>query len=322
MLARVVGLGRQIVFAHTVGERLPRHGLRDRQPAAEHHLRHRPRRRADQPSWCRSWRGPPSGPAPTRPPPGEVSQISLGAADLDRRAFWCRPAWPSRLGAGPLVSLLIPLSRHRAARRRTLVAVSSRMLVVFAPQILLYGLAVVLYGILQAHRRFTAPALAPVLSSLVVIAAYLAFVPARCGAHHRPGRAVQGRRADAVGGHHGGCRRAGGDRAGAGLAAATPAAPGAAVPRRRRAPRPRPGRRSGSPRWSRRTRRSWWSPGSPTGTAASGAVVLYSYGWQVFTSAYAVLAIPIAISAFPALRRQPGQRVRSTPRPARPARYC
>ena len=35
----------------------------------------------------------------------------------------------------------------------------------------------VLYGILQAHRRFTAPALAPVLSSLVVIAAYLAFVP-------------------------------------------------------------------------------------------------------------------------------------------------
>ena len=51
------------------------------------------------------------------------------------------------------------------------------MLVVFAPQILLYGLAVVLYGILQAHRRFTAPALAPVVSSLVVIAAYLAFVP-------------------------------------------------------------------------------------------------------------------------------------------------
>ena len=51
------------------------------------------------------------------------------------------------------------------------------MLAVFAPQILLYGLAVVLYGILQAHRRFTAPALAPILSSLVVIAAYVLFVP-------------------------------------------------------------------------------------------------------------------------------------------------
>ena len=51
------------------------------------------------------------------------------------------------------------------------------MLAVFAPQILLYGLAVVLYGILQAHRRFVSPALAPVLSSLVVIATYVAFVP-------------------------------------------------------------------------------------------------------------------------------------------------
>ena len=52
-----------------------------------------------------------------------------------------------------------------------MVAVATRMLAVFAPQILLYGLAVVLYGILQAHRRFVAPALAPVLSSLVVIGA-------------------------------------------------------------------------------------------------------------------------------------------------------
>ena len=55
--------------------------------------------------------------------------------------------------------------------------VAASMLAVFAPQILLYGLAVVLYGILQAHRRFTAPALAPVLSSLVVITAYVIFVP-------------------------------------------------------------------------------------------------------------------------------------------------
>jgi putative peptidoglycan lipid II flippase len=58
-----------------------------------------------------------------------------------------------------------------------LVAVATRMLVVFAPQIPLYGLAVVLYGVLQAHRRFTGPAVAPLVSSLVVIVAYLAFVP-------------------------------------------------------------------------------------------------------------------------------------------------
>jgi putative peptidoglycan lipid II flippase len=48
---------------------------------------------------------------------------------------------------------------------------------VFAPQAVLYGLSVVFFGLLQAYRRFTAPALAPLVSSLVLIAAYLAFVP-------------------------------------------------------------------------------------------------------------------------------------------------
>ena len=51
------------------------------------------------------------------------------------------------------------------------------MLVVFAPQALLYGLSVVLYGLLQAYRRFAGPAIGPAISSLVLIAAYLSFVP-------------------------------------------------------------------------------------------------------------------------------------------------
>ena len=75
--------------------------------------------------------------------------------------------------AQPLVSLL--LGGTPGCPRASMVALGARMLVVFAPQILLYGLAVVLYGILQAHRRFVAPALAPVLSSLVVVGAYFWF---------------------------------------------------------------------------------------------------------------------------------------------------
>jgi putative peptidoglycan lipid II flippase len=51
------------------------------------------------------------------------------------------------------------------------------MLEVFAPQVVLYGLSVVLYGLLQAYRRFAGPALGPAISSLVIIAACLAFVP-------------------------------------------------------------------------------------------------------------------------------------------------
>jgi len=55
------------------------------------------------------------------------------------------------------------------------VEVGTRMLRVFAPQVVLYGVAVVLTGVLQADRRFTGPALAPLLSSVVVIAAYLLY---------------------------------------------------------------------------------------------------------------------------------------------------
>ena len=49
------------------------------------------------------------------------------------------------------------------------------MLLVFAPQVVLYGVGIVLAGVLQAHRRFAAPAIAPLLSSLVVASAYLLF---------------------------------------------------------------------------------------------------------------------------------------------------
>jgi len=49
------------------------------------------------------------------------------------------------------------------------------MVVVFAPQIALYGVGIVLAGVLQAHRRFLAAALAPLFSSVVVIATYLLY---------------------------------------------------------------------------------------------------------------------------------------------------
>lgn len=67
------------------------------------------------------------------------------------------------------------------------VDLGSRMLVLFAPQVPLYGVGIVLAGVLQARRRFLAAAFAPLLSSLVVIAAYLAYAgvagtPATAGA--------------------------------------------------------------------------------------------------------------------------------------------
>ena len=54
-------------------------------------------------------------------------------------------------------------------------ATVAALLVMFVPQLWLYGLAVLSAGILQAHSRFVAAALGPLVSSVVVIAAYLVY---------------------------------------------------------------------------------------------------------------------------------------------------
>src|SRR4051812_49819625 len=41
------------------------------------------------------------------------------------------------------------------------IALASRFLLVFAPQVVLYGIGIVLAGVLQAHRRLSSPALPP-----------------------------------------------------------------------------------------------------------------------------------------------------------------
>ena len=48
-----------------------------------------------------------------------------------------------------------------------------RLLRIFAVQVPLYGLGIILTGLLQAHRRFLAAALAPLASSIVVLVSYL-----------------------------------------------------------------------------------------------------------------------------------------------------
>ncbi len=61
------------------------------------------------------------------------------------------------------------------------------LLRVFAWQIPLYGVAIVTGGILQAHRKFFWPAIAPLLSSLVVIGTYITFAGLAQGHQWEPG---------------------------------------------------------------------------------------------------------------------------------------
>jgi putative peptidoglycan lipid II flippase len=85
------------------------------------------------------------------------------------------------VAAGPIASLLNPSNPNAHCVHADVVAVTGDMLRVFAPQALLYGLSVVLYGLLQSYRRFAAPSIGPGISSLVLIACYLAFVPLNKG---------------------------------------------------------------------------------------------------------------------------------------------
>jgi len=200
--------------------------------------------------------------------------------------------------ARPLVSLL--LGGAPGCPRGSMVTLGARMLVVFAPQILLYGLAVVLYGILQAHRRFVAPALAPVLSSLVVIGAYFCFAVAGSGYQDmtRPVPVL----AWVV--------LAAGTTAGVAALVVTPLIPAFGLRLRLR-----PSLRFPAGIGTRV--RALAAAGVATLIAqdasvavvivlansrgGSGALVLYSFAWAVFFVPYAVLAVPIATSAFPEL---------------------
>jgi putative peptidoglycan lipid II flippase len=213
------------------------------------------------------------------------------------------------VAANPVISLLIP--HLRGCAKTEAIAVGSGMLEVFALQILLYGLAVVLYGILQAHRRFTAPALAPVLSSLVVIAAYLAFVPLG-GTHttHLGGLSTAAELTLSVG-----------TTAGVAALVLTAVVPALRLRLRLRPTLRFPGgvaRRAGSlatvgiAALIAQDASLIVVTRLANGHGGSGAVVLYNYGWQMSFAVYAVLAVPIAVSAFPVLSARDGDEFDTT----------
>ncbi|GAB3654149.1 murein biosynthesis integral membrane protein MurJ [Glycomyces tarimensis] len=113
--------------------------------------------------------------------------VPLLSAPLARR----QPEQVDRIASALLtwsLTALIPIALAVALLARPLVELvagdevapatidtGTEMLVLFAPQLPLYGIAVVLTGVLQAHRKFAWPALAPLLSSVTMIAVYVAY---------------------------------------------------------------------------------------------------------------------------------------------------
>lgn len=76
------------------------------------------------------------------------------------------------LGADVIAGWLPVSVGSDAAAQNMLAAMFLR---IFSPQIPLYGVAVVLGGVLQAHHRFAWPAIMPALSSVVIITAYAVY---------------------------------------------------------------------------------------------------------------------------------------------------
>jgi putative peptidoglycan lipid II flippase len=79
--------------------------------------------------------------------------------------------------AGPIASLLNPANPNAQCAHADMTNATATMIVVFAPQVILYGFSVILFGLLQAYRRFAGPALAPIVASCVLTGSYLLFVP-------------------------------------------------------------------------------------------------------------------------------------------------
>ena len=200
------------------------------------------------------------------------------------------------LAAQPIASLL--LASTPGCPHPAMVSTGSLMLAVFAPQIALYGLAVVGYGILQAHRRFVPPALAPVVSSIVVAAAYVAYVPLD---HARlvSTLPLAAKLMLSVG-----------TTVGVAALAVTALYPVARLRLRLRpalrfppgiAPRVRALALAGVAAVTAQNISAAVVIVLANGHGGSGALVLYNFGWQAFFVPYAVLAVPIATSAFPVL---------------------
>ncbi|WP_017589800.1 murein biosynthesis integral membrane protein MurJ [Nocardiopsis ganjiahuensis] len=202
------------------------------------------------------------------------------------------------LASVPAMTLM--LGAGTGCDREALVGLAARMLVVFAPQVVFYGLAAVLYGVLQSHRRFLAPALAPLVSSLVVIAAYLAFVP--LGAGHRQDIGSLPLSAELV--------LSLGTTAGVAALFLTVLGPARGLRIRLRP------RFTFPPGVGERVRALAMASLLPLAAmqvclllsvalanwgGGAGAAVLYSYAWALFTLPYGVIAVPIATSAFTAL---------------------
>ena len=75
----------------------------------------------------------------------------------------------------PLIMRALTLGVANDRLRADEIALGSTFLRLFAPQIVFYGVGMIMTGALHAHRRFALPAVAPIFNNAVVIVVYLSY---------------------------------------------------------------------------------------------------------------------------------------------------
>lgn len=244
--------------------------------------------------------------------------VPLLSGPLSRVAFTAEGSERARQDVSRIASallgwtlvVLVPLAAVMALLARPIVEVflelkdplhedvAAGFLRVFAVQVPLYGLAVVLGGVLQAHKRFFWPAFAPLVSSVVVIVVYAVFDELARGNQQDVAR-LSAQALDWL---------AWGTTAGVAFLALP-----LVVPVWRTGVRLRPTLRFPGGEGRRAARLAFAGVGAlvaqqlsvvlvmraANGAGGPGAFTVYLYAQAVYLLPYAVLAFPIATSAFP-----------------------
>lgn len=81
--------------------------------------------------------------------------------------------------SAPLVMRLLTIGVDNVVIREREIALGSTFLRLFAPQVVFYGVGMIMTGALHAHRRFAMAAIAPIFNNLLVIGVYLLYAAMR-----------------------------------------------------------------------------------------------------------------------------------------------
>ena len=200
------------------------------------------------------------------------------------------------LVVAPLAMRLLTAAEPDAALRADKRELGTRFLAIFLVQLLFYAAGLVATALLQARRRFAAPAVAPLVNNVVVITAYLLFDRLRDG--RPPSLSLSGVELAVL---------AGGTTLGVVAFTAVPV-----VAAMRHGVRWRP-RLARDPAVIRLARQGAWAGAYlgltqlltlgvlVIGNGASGTVARFTFALAFFQLPYALIAVPVATARFPAL---------------------